>query len=135
MLVDSNGILTVSAKDILTGNNKKIQIEQSNIQLSDKDISKMLEYSQTYKEKDELKKYIRQNPKFKHSTEEEKIEWIQKSHSQFQNEFPIVCRYMISLGRYEEEAFKMFLSKKKKMKKTQMLEGKQRIHFYRTSVV
>ena len=58
LLVDSNGILTVSAKDILTGNNKKIQIEQSNIQLSEKDISKMLEYSQTYKEKDELKKYI-----------------------------------------------------------------------------
>ena len=58
LLVDSNGILTVSAKDMLTGNNKKIQIEQSNTQLSEKDISKMLEYSHTYKEKDELKKYI-----------------------------------------------------------------------------
>jgi hypothetical protein len=71
---------------------------------------------------DELKKYIKQNPKFKLSTEEEKIEWIQRSHSQFQNEFPIVCRYMISLGRFEEEAFKMFLSKKKKMKKTSHAE-------------
>lgn len=58
LLVDSNGILTVSAKDMLTGNNKKIQIEQSNAQLSEKDITKMLEYSHTYKEKDELKKYI-----------------------------------------------------------------------------
>ena len=58
LLVDSNGILTVKAKDVLTGNEKKIKIEQSHSQLSEKDISKMIEYSQTYKEKDELKKYI-----------------------------------------------------------------------------
>ena len=58
LLINSNGILTVSAKDTLTGNQKTIKIEQCNNLLSETDIHTMIEHSEQYKEKDELKKYL-----------------------------------------------------------------------------
>ena len=58
LLIDSNGLLSVSAKDLHTGNQKTIQIDHSAQRLSDTDIQKQLQESRENKELDEERKCI-----------------------------------------------------------------------------
>ena len=58
LLINPDGILTVSAKDLNNGNHKSIQIKHSNKRLSDKDIQKQIKESKENKLKDEERKCI-----------------------------------------------------------------------------
>ncbi len=61
---------------------------------------------------------IKSDPSFKESSEESRIEWVQKEHKEFQHEFPIVCRYMLCMGQYKESAFRLYLKKVKNVEST-----------------
>ena len=58
LIIDSNGILTLSAKDVDTNQHKTIQIDHSSKRVSDSDIQQQLQESQKHKEKDEEIKCI-----------------------------------------------------------------------------
>lgn len=58
LIIDSNGILTLSAKDVDTNQQKTIQIDHSSKRVSDSDIKQQLQESQQHKEKDEEIKCI-----------------------------------------------------------------------------
>ncbi len=51
------------------------------------------------------------NENFLQMTDEEKIEMISKDFKEFYNNFPIVSRYMVCMGQYNQKAFKKFLKK------------------------
>ena len=57
--LDSNGILEVSAKEISTGRENKIEIKNDSNRLSQSDIDRMVKEAEEFKEEDEkLKKNI-----------------------------------------------------------------------------
>ena len=58
LIIDSNGILTLSAKDVDTNQHKTIQVDHSSKRVSDSDIQQQLQESQKHKEKDEEIKCI-----------------------------------------------------------------------------
>ena len=58
LIIDSNGILTLSAKDVDTNQHKTIQVDHSSKRVSDSDIQQQLQESQQHKEKDEEIKCI-----------------------------------------------------------------------------
>ena len=58
LFINSDGILTVSAKDLHTGNQKSIQIDHSAQRLSDSDIQTQLQESKTHQKQDEERKCI-----------------------------------------------------------------------------
>jgi heat shock protein 1/8 len=58
LLIDSNGIVTVSAKDLHTGHQKSIQIDHSIQRLSNKDIQTQIQESETNKINDQERKCI-----------------------------------------------------------------------------
>jgi len=60
---------------------------------------------------DKLIKIVRANPDFVKMPDNDKIGMFMKDHKEFQNEFPIVCRYMICMGQYRPNAFKRYLNK------------------------
>lgn len=51
------------------------------------------------------------NNKFMSMTDEEKIDLIRKDFAEFYNNFPIVSRYMLCMGQYNQKAFRKFLKK------------------------
>ncbi len=63
-----------------------------------------------------LKKLVADHPEFVEMADKDKIELFMKDHKVFQNEFPIVCRYMICNGQYKAKAFKKYLNKVKSFK-------------------
>jgi len=65
---------------------------------------------------DTVKKLVQTQPEFVKLPDTQKIELFMKDHKQFQNEFPIVCRYMICMGQYKRKAFIKYLNKVKSFK-------------------
>lgn len=65
---------------------------------------------------DKVKTLVKEQPEFIKLPDNQKIELFMKDHKQFQNEFPIVCRYMICMGQYKEKAFVKYLNKVKSFK-------------------
>jgi len=63
-----------------------------------------------------LRKMVQEQPGFVKLPDQDKIELFMKDHKTFQNEFPIVCRYMICMGQYKEKAFEKYLNKVKNFK-------------------
>jgi len=63
-----------------------------------------------------VRKVVISNPDFIKWPDNDKIELFMKDHKTFQNEFPIVCRYMICMGQYKEKAFYKYLVKVKNVK-------------------
>jgi hypothetical protein len=60
----------------------------------------------------DIKKRVRDDPKFVEMTDNEKIEIYQKSEfKEFYIEFPIVSRYMICMGQFSNKAFNKYLIK------------------------
>lgn len=61
---------------------------------------------------DDIKKRVKEDPKFIEMSDNEKIDIYQKSEfNNFYVEFPIVCRYMICMGQFSNKAFKKYLLK------------------------
>lgn len=65
---------------------------------------------------DKLRKIVQEQPEFVELSDQDKIELFIADHKTFQNEFPIVCRYMICMGQYKEKAFEKYLNKVKGFK-------------------
>jgi len=63
-----------------------------------------------------LRNLVREQPEFIKLPDQDKIELFMKDHKTFQNEFPIVCRYMICMGQYKKKAFEKYLNKVKSFK-------------------
>ncbi len=51
------------------------------------------------------------NEQFPTMRDDEKIELISKDFKEFYNNFPIVSRYMVCMGQYNQKAFRKFLKK------------------------
>jgi hypothetical protein len=51
------------------------------------------------------------NEHFPQMRDDEKIDLISKDFKEFYNNFPIVSRYMVCMGQYNQKAFKKFLKK------------------------
>lgn len=61
---------------------------------------------------DDIKRRVRDDPKFGEMPDNDKIEIYQKSKfKDFYIEFPIVSRYMICMGQFSNKAFKKYLLK------------------------
>jgi hypothetical protein len=58
-----------------------------------------------------LNKELEKEPTFVHKSNTEKIDWLRSIDADFQQEFPIVCVYMLFYGQYRSEAFSKLLKK------------------------
>jgi hypothetical protein len=55
---------------------------------------------------------VKENPDIKNWDDNRKIEYFYKDNKDFYNEFPIVSRYMITMGQYSSKAFRKYLALK-----------------------
>ena len=94
-------------KNVAVTNEKMNQTKEEYITIALKEASELWE---------EVKKTVNANPEFIKLPDKDKIDLFMKKYHMFQNEFPIVCRYMICMGQYKESAFLKYLKKVKNFK-------------------